>query len=190
MLQTALDVYIGSVPAANACCCKGAENARKTLTATKKAATGSPKPGFVQLKATLAPDQTTGPTIRGTRTIREITLRLEAQDLPQALRSTVMSIRFDGKQTVWIPVGEFFGIGYKAMHNDTFFTETDEQGTMKAYWVMPFEKECEVSFRNFGTQEVTLEGGIVHAPWKWDRRSLHFGATWHQYTDVKTGANG
>lgn len=169
---------------------KAAENARKTLTATKKAANGAPKPGFARLKATLAPDQTAGPTIRGTRAIREITLRLEAQDLPQALRSTVMSIRFDGEQTVWIPVGEFFGIGYKAMHNDTFFTETDEQGTMKAYWVMPFEKECEVSFRNFGTQEVTLEGGIVHTPWKWDRHSLHFGAAWHQYTDVKTGANG
>lgn len=27
-------------------------------------------------------------------------------------------------------------------------------------------------------------------PGKWDGRSLHFGAAWHQYTDINTGANG
>lgn len=169
---------------------KAAENTCEVLTAAEKAMRGPSKPGIVPLETTLAPGQAAGPTIRGSRAIRKITLRLKAEDLPQALRSTVMSIRFDGEQTVWVPVGDFFGIGYKTMHNDTFFTEADDEGTMKAYWIMPFRKECEVSFQNFGTQEVALEGQIAYAPWKWDDRSLHFGAAWHRYTDIKTGANG
>ena len=165
-----------------------AENTRKALSAPKSAHGG--KQGSVPVKTLLAPGKTAEFPIRGPRAVREIALRLAAQDLPQALRSTVMSIRFDGEQTVWIPVGDFFGIGYKPMRNETFFTQTDERGAMKAYWVMPFQKECTVAFHNFGSQEVALHGEIVHAPWKWDGRSLHFGAAWHQYTDINTGANG
>lgn len=169
---------------------KTVESTRKALTTAQKAMRSPSKRVIDPIETTLAPGQTAGPTVRGSRAIREITLRLKAEDLPQALRSTVMSIRFEGEQTVWVPVGDFFGIGYQAMRNETFFTAADDEGMMRAYWVMPFEKQCEVSFRNFGEQEVALQGEIVHSPWKWDDRSLHFGAAWHQYTDINTGTNG
>ena len=170
------------------CTRKTSASARQALAAPKQARIGNHE--AIPVGTVLAPGRTAEFPIGGPRAIREITLRLKAQDLPQALRSTVMSIRFDGERTVWVPVGDFFGVGYKPLRSGTFFTETDEQGEMKAYWVMPFRKECEVSFHNFGTQEVAVQGGIVHAPWKWDGRSLHFGAAWHQYTDINTGANG
>lgn len=168
---------------------KATANAIETLQAGKEPAR-QPKSGVVPLGTRLDAGQTARFPIRGPRAVREIVLELNADDLPQALRSTVMSIRFDGERTVWVPVGDLFGIGYKAMPNDTFFTRCDEKGIMRAYWVMPFRTDCQVEFHNYGTQQVSIRGQIVHAPWKWDNRSLHFGAAWHQYSDVKTGANG
>ena len=59
---------------------------------------------------------------------------------------------------------------------------------MDAYWVMPFRHKCEITFHNLGTQPVRLcDGRVRHAPWKWNDRSMHFGASWHQYGPVSTG---
>ncbi len=59
---------------------------------------------------------------------------------------------------------------------------------MDAYWVMPFRHKCEITFHNLGTQPVRLcDGRVRYAPWKWDDRSMHFGASWHQYGAVSTG---
>lgn len=141
------------------------------------------------LNASLRPQQTVSLDIQGAQAIREISLSLQAENLPQALRSTVMCISFDGEQSVWVPVGDFMGIGYQALESRTYFTQSQKDGPMKALWVMPFAKSCHLSFTNFGAQEVKIQGEVTHSPWKWDHRSLHFGAAWHQYTNVSTGAN-
>lgn len=151
----------------------------------------APKSGVktTTLHNTLLPGDSAKYTVRGARAIRKLTLALSAEELPQALRSTVMSIRFDGERTVWVPVGDFFGVGYKSLDNDTFFNRCTANGQMTSLWVMPFARECEITFHNHGTQPVTLAGSAAHTSWKWDDRSLHFGASWHQYTHIATGAN-
>ena len=52
---------------------------------------------------------------RGPCAIRELTVQLAAKDLPQALRSTVIEIDFDGVPTVWCPVGDFFGASWSSI---------------------------------------------------------------------------
>ena len=49
--------------------------------------------------------------VRGPGALTEIDVKLHAEDLTAATRSVVLAISFDGEETVWVPVGEFFGTG-------------------------------------------------------------------------------
>jgi hypothetical protein len=125
--------------------------------------------------------------IDGTGAIRSMRLRLEAGDLEQALRSTVLEIQFDGERTVWAPVGDFSGVGYKGRTFKTWYTGAEKDGTIYVHWVMPFEKEAVITLRNVGEQPVNVVSAEVkHGGWEWDDRSMHFHSTWRQYTDLAT----
>lgn len=139
---------------------------------------------------TIAPGETSDPlTISGTRAIRSLAAKLKADDLEQALRSTVLEIKFDGKRTVWCPIGEFFGMGYKLRPYETWYTKATEDGTLSSEWVMPFEREVTIVVHNLGDQPVQIEGKVTHSDWKWDDRSMHFHATWRQLTEIETPGN-
>ncbi|WP_158995705.1 DUF2961 domain-containing protein [Mucilaginibacter sp. L196] len=50
----------------------------------------------------------------GNAAIRYLIIKLQKdtnENYEQALRSTILKIEFDGKQTVWCPLGDFFGSG-------------------------------------------------------------------------------
>jgi len=133
----------------------------------------------------------TGPMAFGQATgagaIRQITMRLEAEDLAQALRSTVLAIDFDGEQTIWCPVGDFFGIGYHVRPYRSWYTEVTEDGTMRCYWVMPHQKSHQATIYNLGKQPVRIKASKHVSVFDWDEHSMHFHASWRQYTKVDTG---
>ena len=62
--------------------------------------------------------------------IRRLSLRIKAEKTEQALRSTVISACFDGKCTVWVPVGEFFGAGYLIVPHETWMNRVSDDGEM------------------------------------------------------------
>jgi len=125
----------------------------------------------------------------GSGAIRQITVRLEAKNLAQALRSTVLAISFDGEQTVWCPVGDFFGIGYQVRPYRSWYTDVTEDGTMHCYWVMPHQKSHQASFYNFGKEAVRIVASKQVSVYDWNERSMHFNAAWRQYTKIDTGPN-
>lgn len=127
------------------------------------------------------------PLPAGSAAIRHLVLKLDARNIEQALRSTVLEMTFDGERTVWSPVGDFFGTGYQLRHSNTWYTRVDSTGTMNAWWVMPYREGARIVVHNLGTDPVTTEGEARSAPWKWDARSMHFGASWHQFTNLFTG---
>ncbi|HLR33676.1 MAG TPA: glycoside hydrolase family 172 protein [Fodinibius sp.] len=139
------------------------------------------------LSKTLAEGQTITQSLEGPAAIRKIAVTIEADNPEQALRSTVLELSFDGKRTAWVPVGYFFGTGYQYRKSNTWYTTVTEEGSLKAYWVMPFEEQAEVIFRNVGKQRVSITSRIVYSDWNWGRQSMHFGSSWHQYTDLQTG---
>jgi hypothetical protein len=143
-----------------------------------------------QKAGSIAPGETSEPLkISGSRAIRSLACKLSADDVEQALRSTVLEIKFDGESTVWCPIGEFFGTGYKLRPYQTWYTKVDEDGTLSCAWVMPFEREATIVVHNFGDQPVQIEGKVNHSEWKWDDRSMHFHSTWRQLTAVETPGN-
>ena len=139
------------------------------------------------LAGSLASGEARELTLDGSGAIRQLELRVEADDRPQALRSTVLEIEFDGERTVWCPVGDFFGTGTGIHPFETWYTSAQEDGTLTARWVMPFARSATVRLHNLGEQPVQIARAEVRtSDWQWTDSSLHFHATWRQYSKYKT----
>ncbi len=122
--------------------------------------------------------------------LTRLALKIEAENLNQALRSTVLKVKFDGITTVWIPAGEFFGSGYTLYPHRTWINKSDTTGFLDSYWVMPFKERAEVTLINYGADSVHT--GIITgiSDYKWKRSSMYFGASWHEYNRIasRTGS--
>ncbi|UCD48814.1 MAG: DUF2961 domain-containing protein [Phycisphaerales bacterium] len=128
-------------------------------------------------------------TVDGERAIRSLQFQLKADDLPQALRSTILKITFDGADTVWCPIGDFFGTGYHLRPHATWYTDVTDE-TLSCYWVMPFRRQARITIANLGSQPVQVTSGrIFSGPWDWEERSCHFHAAWKQWTHIETQSN-
>jgi len=121
--------------------------------------------------------------------IAKIRMKLKAHNENQALRSTVLSISFDGKENVWVPVGEFFGTGYQIHSSKTWFTKVDKDGWMEASWVMPFKKSAAVEAINYGNQMVEVDLEVATTKYKWKKSSMYFGASWHEQHQINTATH-
>ena len=118
--------------------------------------------------------------------INRLVVRMEAVNMPQALRSTVISADFDGYRTVWVPVGEFFGTGYSQVTHKTWMNQVDDSGTMESFWIMPFREKCILTIKNYSSDTVHLEGAAGLEPYKWKTGSMYFGASWHEYYNINS----
>lgn len=129
--------------------------------------------------------------LTGNRAVDHIHINLDAENLDQALRSTLLTISFDGEQTVWSPIGDFFGTGYRLSPVDNFYTKVDANGNLDCFWVMPFRESAQITIKNEGDQKVKImEASITHRPWQWTEKDLHFGALWQQYAALNTTKDG
>jgi hypothetical protein len=139
------------------------------------------------LNGRVLPDNSISCTIKGGKAIRKISFNVSAEDLNQALRSTILKIKSDGKRRVWVPIGDFFGTGYQLNSNQTWFTRVENDGTLSCYWVMPFRKQTKVTLLNLGEQAVDVKlGEIISSDWQWDESSLYFYGAWKQWSDKET----
>lgn len=118
--------------------------------------------------------------------ISRITLLVQAGDMQQALRSTVIRAEFDGLNTIWAPVGEFFGSGYSLNPYQTCMTAGDGNGKFESLWVMPFRKNCKMSFINYGYDTVKIKFSVGLTDYGWKTGSMYFGASWHEYYNIRT----
>ena len=142
----------------------------------------------ITLDVNLQPGESKSFTVSGANAIQQLSMEIKAAQQEQALRSTVLEIAFDGERTVWTPVGDFYGIGYKALYTRTWYTQTEKDGKMCSFWVMPFKKECVITLHNLGDQEVAISNAFAaYDKWKWDKRSMYFGSAWQQYTSILAG---
>jgi len=125
-------------------------------------------------------------TGKGKQAIVRIKMDIDAENLSQALRSTVIGIVFDGLSTVWVPAGDFFGTGFELYTSDTWYTSVNDDGTMQSDWIMPFRESADFRIHNFGEQSVKVETEIFIEPYSWRRNCMYFGASWHEYHNIKT----
>jgi hypothetical protein len=114
----------------------------------------------------------------GSGAIRGLKVKFDRPTDFRALRSNVIKLRFDGEQTVWCPIGEFFGAGVRNRAVWDRFRWVDGAGGMGCVWTMPYQKSAEVGFHNYGKSPVSFSLQLASGSRPWDTRSLHFHATW------------
>ncbi|MCX7049589.1 MAG: DUF2961 domain-containing protein [Candidatus Sumerlaeota bacterium] len=114
----------------------------------------------------------------GSKAVRELEVILEASDLQQATRSVIVKGVFDDEETIWAPVGEFFGSGIGVNPTQDWYRTVTADGKMVCRWVMPYKKTGTISLVNLGKQDVNAKISVSSDNWRWDERSMHFHATW------------
>lgn len=116
-----------------------------------------------------------------------IKVNTDGQDLDQALRSNVLSITFDGKETVWCPLGDFFGGGVGINPYKSWYTRVEKDGKLISLWKMPFKKSMNVQLINYGKKDIkVVVNSIWAAPYKWDERSMYFHCDWRQERNIES----
>jgi hypothetical protein len=127
----------------------------------------------------LAPGQSLTRSVEGAGAICSLRVKITAEDVAQAMRSTVLSISFDGEQRVWAPTGEFFGTGLGLNPFQGWWRRVGKDGWMSCWWPMPFKETAELSITNHGAANVTVElDEIDVAEWAWTDRTMYFHSSW------------
>lgn len=142
-------------------------------------------------KQTLKPGESMIRGVDGSGAIAVLRLKLAAKDLPQALRSTVITADFDGMRTVTAPVGEFFGSGTGLNPYQSWWSSVDKDGRMTCWWPMPFKESAEVRVTNHhATAPVEVEfGELGIADWTWTHGTMYFHTAWRGETMIRFGSN-
>lgn len=157
------------------------------LTASRKV-TETWESGITQSDS-LAAGQENVVSLSGTGAVRRLDVKLGSEDFDQALRSTVLRISFDNHETVWVPVGDFFGCGNRFSPFQTFFTEMTTDSLLSCFWVMPYRENCRIALQNVGKKEVKTSLTVYTSSWKWNELSMYFGAGWTEFSQLHTRTN-
>lgn len=118
--------------------------------------------------------------------VSSFSLSLEATDTVSALKSCIVQMRFDGKETVNVPAGYFFGTGYSYNPYYTHFSSTDPAGKMSFTRLMPFRDSCSISIMNGTADSVLIIADVTILPYEWSSSSMYFGASWREYRSIET----
>lgn len=116
----------------------------------------------------------------------ELAGKLTADDLPAALRGVVVSIQFDGEETVRCPFGDFFGGGVGVNPYFTRYTRVESDGTMTCSWPMPFQKSARIELFNYAKEPVSVTGRFRFKRDEWTDRSMYFHCNWRQRRGIET----
>ncbi|MDX2430790.1 MAG: DUF2961 domain-containing protein, partial [Bacteroides sp.] len=122
----------------------------------------------------------------GTAAVRDLTVKLGSFEDSLITRSVILKMEFDGRETVWCPVGDFFGTGIGLNPFQGWYRTVLEDGTMSCRWVMPYRESGKISIVNLGEDPVDVELEAVIGDWKWDERSMYFNAAWRGQYPVPT----
>jgi len=141
-----------------------------------------PSESGIWLKVSLKPFEKKGIlTLEGPKAIKRFAVKIEAENLDQALRQTILHIYCDGypRGHVQSPIGDFFGAAPGVNPYSSLPFTVQEDGTMICRFVMPFKDSMNIVIENQGNQPVAVTVGALPEIYEWDEnRSMYFRARW------------
>jgi hypothetical protein len=116
----------------------------------------------------------------GSDAIRRFEATVKANDIPAALRGTLLKISFDGHEAPQIvtPIGDFFGVAPGAVPYSTLPLAIKPDGTMVCTFVMPFKENATIMLENYSWQKVEVSLNVHRDDYEWTDRSMHLRARW------------
>ncbi len=97
---------------------------------------------------------------------------------PELLRQIVLKCRFDGVETIWCPIGDFFCSADSLHPFRTLARSVNGDGTLVCRWRMPYRTSGSVTLENTGPMRPTVYWEVQTEPRAWDTRSMHFYSRW------------
>jgi hypothetical protein len=122
----------------------------------------------------------------GSAAVRALSVKLGSYEEPSVTRSVVLKMSFDGRETVWCPVGDFFGTGIGLNPFQGWYRTVAQDGKMSCRWVLPYRESGRISVVNLGGKPVDVELSAMAGDWTWDDRSMYFNAAWRGQYPVPT----
>jgi hypothetical protein len=108
-------------------------------------------------------------------------------DLAEMLRSSVITIEFDGVKTVECPLGDFFGAAPAVAAYASWPITVHDARVMVSRFVMPYRKSLRVSITNHHeTEQLWAWVEAETTPLQWTERSMYFHADWKIERDMAT----
>lgn len=116
---------------------------------------------------------------KGNNAVKQLEITIKnKENIPNLLRSVVLTANFDKEQTIWTPVGDFFNNVGKQQPYIMWEREVSKQGNMICRWVMPYQKEGTISLKNLANTSAEVSIKVITAPTAWKKNSMYFHATW------------
>jgi hypothetical protein len=149
-----------------------------------------PSTATKDLQRTIEAGKSVSVEVNGPGEINNLVLSIANESNRERIaRQLIMRIEFDGTETVWAPIGDFFGTGFGHDPLNSWWRFHSE-GTYSSAWVMPFQRSARVTLENRSNVPVgvTLYVGSSETPWT--SNSLHFHAHWHMKSMRTKGGTG
>jgi hypothetical protein len=124
---------------------------------------------------------------KGAAAVQYLVIKLKTSngdDYEQALRSTILKMKFDGEQTVWCPVGDFAGSGVGARPLKSWYRTIGKDSSLISRWVMPYRASAQIALLNLGDKKVSVSVQAVTNKWAWDAQTMYFHASWKNENSV------
>lgn len=115
-------------------------------------------------------------SVKGPGAINQLEIIIDPSADPALLRSTILIAEFDDVQTIWAPLGDFFGSANALNPFQTWTRTVNALGQMVCTWVMPFKSSAKIYLSGGGNHITKL--AIKHQPYSWNARSMYFHANW------------
>jgi hypothetical protein len=137
----------------------------------------------------LAPGaELTLPLPNGAAAIRVLQATLttpKTEDQEKMWRSVILRIRFDGRETISCPLGDFIGSGYGGKIVRSWYRDLSDSGTLTSRWIMPYQRSAVITIQNENEFAVSLQVRTLVAPFHWNDRTMYFHTTYKFERNIK-----
>ncbi len=174
------------------------KNAKKNIAAIKEAAkklsepekqSALPKIFNEKIKnSNLNPNDSLEFELKGPNAIYNFICKVNAENLEDALRGTLLEITFDNNKnpSVQTPLGDFFATAPGLNFFKSIPLGVLEDGTMYSHYVMPFKKKAKIKITNYSSKPVKLFLKVDSAAYNWNENSQYFFAKWRSLNNHST----
>ncbi len=131
------------------------------------------------------PASLTVPAPAGGARITELRLAT-SERAPDRLRATMLTIAFDGDETVAAPLVAFFGTSPEPVPYRSLPMSIEPDGTMVCRFPMPFRERAVVRVSRDGPGAAELHGSVTVDAAAFDAASMLFRATWRPRAVLRT----
>jgi len=140
----------------------------------------APSPAFPKHTAFLKPNgEVTIQLPKGATQVVQLCFKIPSLPaMPELLRQIVLRASFDGVETVWCPIGDFFCSADSLHPFRTLTRSVSADGTLVCRWRMPYRSSGRICLQNVGPARPAVYWEVQTEPRPWDERSMHFYSRW------------